>query len=115
MKPRIGKKVYVIYEDDIYQETVFMLGKESFLCECVLDSALRDSYRTRQYYFCSHGRTWFTTLSAAKKQLIATLEMRRPNFTVKIKQMGYGIWSAFGERKAADDGLSEQKTPKAEH
>lgn len=100
MKPKIGREVYVIYADSIYKEKVFMLGKEAFLCECVLDSGLQDGYRTRQYYFDAYNITWFTSLSAAKQKLIKTQEMCRPNFTVKIHKMQDDVWSAFYERRA---------------
>ena len=104
MKPRIGTEVYVIYTagliPSIFKEKVFMLGKEAFLCECVLDSCLQDDYRTQQYYFDAYNRTWFTSLSAAKQVLIKRQEICRPNFTVKIHKMQDDVWSAFYERRA---------------
>lgn len=66
MKPNIGKKVYVIYEDSISLEYVGYIGKESFIIDEFSDK-FEDAI---EYFYEDYGRTWFTSFAAAKKQIL---------------------------------------------
>lgn len=107
MKPRIGREVYIIYTYSIRKEKVFMIGKESFICEdFVVEPLDEDDENTiREYKYNDYNITWFTSLSAAKQKLIKTQEMcrsNRSNFTVKIHKMQNDTWLACYERRAEE-------------
>lgn len=67
-KPRIGQKVYCIYEDSILAQEVFMIGKDSFLLYPY--GTLEDSW---EWGYEDYEETWFTSLSRAKKRLLETV------------------------------------------
>ena len=66
MKPNIGKKVYIIYQDTISLAEVGYIGAQSFLVSdfenCFADAV--------EYLYSDYGRTWFTSFEAAKKQIL---------------------------------------------
>ena len=96
MKPRIGKEVYIIWNGtDIYKEKVAMLGKESFIVESIFNSALCDAYRNKTYDYDMYNKTWFTSITEAKKSLIDYHKVSNPNFDAKIKKVQDDCWEVF--------------------
>ena len=60
--PRVGEKVYVLYGDELYEETVFAVGEKHFILE---------SFRTTVELFWlqnfdDEGATWFFSIEDAK-------------------------------------------------
>lgn len=65
--PKVGDKVYVLYGDELYEETVFAVGEKHFILE---------SFRTtvELYWlqnFEDEGATWFFSLEDAKDELMS--------------------------------------------
>ena len=71
MKPRIGRKVYCIYDDGIFMDTAGYIGKDSFIVESVLDGTNEDSWR---WFYDHYGVNWFTSLCKAKEELLRHFE-----------------------------------------
>lgn len=63
MKPKIGEKVWTIYDNQILGEIVEFLGEQSFLIEGWLDKY------DPEYEYSSYNKTWFRSLEKAKKEL----------------------------------------------
>ncbi len=64
MKPRIGRTIYTIYIDQISEETVKFLGKDSFIV------ANYDEYdASYEFYYDEYNINWFTSLSKAKTEI----------------------------------------------
>ena len=67
-KPRIGTKVYCIYDDDcILVEEVGYIGIKSFIIANFADIYNFDSF---EWYYDDYGKTWFTSLTMAKRKLL---------------------------------------------
>lgn len=66
MKPKIGEKVWVIYDYQIIGEIVEYLGVDSFLIEGFTDKL------DPIYDFSDYNKTWFRDLEKAKKALRKT-------------------------------------------
>ena len=62
MKPKIGTKVYCIWQDSILIDTVEFIGSESFL----LSNTHVDTYG---WFYKDYGVNWFTDLKNAKDKL----------------------------------------------
>ena len=60
MKPKLNSKVWIISDDDIYEEKVAYLGRESFLIEYY---AIKIK---KEFRYESYGFTWVKTLKEAK-------------------------------------------------
>lgn len=67
-KPKIGETIYVIFENSISKEKVYMLGESSFIHQNSLNPFRRDVYREPLDYW-DYGATWFTSLNEAKGKL----------------------------------------------
>lgn len=68
MKPKLGQKVYILYESFLLCETVEMLGKDSFATPNMFSSITRDEYRL-PIRFDEYDETWFKSLADAKTYL----------------------------------------------
>lgn len=66
-KPRIGTKVYCIYYDGIFVDTVAFLGKDSFIVDSFHGPTNEDSW---EWNYCDYNIKWFTNFNKAKKALI---------------------------------------------
>jgi hypothetical protein len=82
MKPRLGQKVYCIYENyelSIFMDEVYAIGKESFIVAGFSKDTYEDSWEWR---FEDYGKLWFTNLDKAKKaarrQAREEYEYKRP-------------------------------------
>ena len=77
MKPRIDRIVYTIYQDQITENTVKFLGKESFIIanyeECIAGY---------EFNYDEYNEYWFTSLSKAK----AKMREYYPNEKIKFKE-----------------------------
>lgn len=81
-----GRKVYVIYDCNIFLESAAYIGKHSFIVggyEWRVDDA-------REWYYEDYGTTWFTSLAAAKKFLLQ--DNLTHSRTGKIIQFATGCW-----------------------
>ena len=78
MKPKINQKVYVIYQNQIYQETVGYLGEESFIInsyECLVSV---------EFEYKDYNIVWFRSLEKAKKELLKKYKKYGCKVTIKI-------------------------------
>ena len=66
MKPSIGRKVYCIYKNEIFEEEVGYLGRDSFIVDDFSELRLFDSL---EYFYDEYQLTWFTSKARAKKKL----------------------------------------------
>lgn len=73
MKPKLGKKVYCIYDTGILVDTVGFLGKDSFIIDSFGPATESDSW---EWDYDMYDNEWFTNLSKAKKKLISIYEDR---------------------------------------
>lgn len=91
-----GRKVYVIYDGNIFLDSAAYIGKYSFIVggyEWRVDDA-------REWYYDDYGKTWFTSLAAAKKFLLQdNLAQGR---TGKIIQLAVYYWE-FKEEENNND------------
>lgn len=90
MKPKIGDKVYTIWEDNVILETVEYLGTNSFLIEgysCKEDSC---------YDYSDYGITWFRDLEKAKKVLRKKFPKKAK---VIIEQTDDDMWEAYEDEE----------------
>lgn len=67
MKPRLGRKVYCLYNDGILVDTVGYLGKNSFILSSFGDAVEDDSL---EWDYDDYNVQWFTSLSKAKQALL---------------------------------------------
>ena len=91
-----GRKVYVIYDVNIFLESAAYIGKHSFIVggyEWRVDDA-------REWYYDDYGKTWFTSFEKAKKFLIQDNSDR--GITGKIIQLATDYWE-FKETEVKDD------------
>lgn len=91
MRPSLGKKVYCIYENSISLVEVYAIGKESFIISTFGPDTFSDSW---EHYFEDYGKTWFSSLAKAKKQLIKNIQEVYPDDKVKVVQHGKDYWEA---------------------
>lgn len=66
MKPKLGTKVYCIYNDGFFVDTVGYLGKESFIINGFGGSTEEDSW---EWNYDKYGQSWFINISEAKDKL----------------------------------------------
>ena len=88
MKPKLGEKVYTIWEDNIILETVEYLGECSFLIQ---------DYENKSdacYDYDDYGTTWFRNLDKAKKVLRKKFPKKAK---VIIEQTDEDMWEAYEE------------------
>ena len=74
MKPKIGRKVYCIYQDGIFVDTVGYLGKESFIVDSINSGGTEDD--SWEWNYEDYNVQWFTSLAKAKKALIERYQDR---------------------------------------
>jgi hypothetical protein len=79
MKPKLGRKVYCIYETGIMVDCVGYVGKDSFIVESYGLSTVPSSW---EWDYDLYGEKWFTSLSKAKKKLI---DMYKDKYENKLK------------------------------
>lgn len=91
-----GRKVYVIYDGNIFLDSAAYIGKHSFIVggyEWRVDDA-------REWYYEDYGKTWFTSLEKAKKFLLQdNLAQGRAG---KIIQLAVYYWE-FKETEVNND------------
>jgi hypothetical protein len=68
MKPKLGRKIYCIYYDGIFVDTVGFIGKESFIINNVGPHTNSDSW---EWFYNQYEKDWFTSLAKAKKELLS--------------------------------------------
>lgn len=78
MKPRIGRTIYTIYRDQITEDTVKFLGKNSFIIANYEE--VEASYEFRYDEF---NKVWFTSLAKAK----AKVKESFPNEKIKFREL----------------------------
>ena len=66
--PAIGQKVWLIYEDCIFVDTVYCLGKDTFIIFSFNGNTKNDFWEWRYKDF---GKRWFTNFEAAKEKLLS--------------------------------------------
>ena len=87
MTPKLGQKVYCIYNDDcILVEKVGFIGKDSFIIEDFTDAVNFDSL---EWFYEDYNDLWFTDLSKAKKRL---KEIYYETYQIKGKITNKGDW-----------------------
>lgn len=79
-KPKIGKKVYIIYSYDIYVYEIKYLGKKSFLVD---DSNLKLK-NVVEWFYEDYNKTWFTHLTKAKNALLREAKETWPDREFKV-------------------------------
>ena len=79
MKPKLGRKVYCIYEIGIMVDYVGYIGKDSFIVEGYGLSTESDCW---EWSYDMYGKQWFTNLSEAKKKLI---DIHKGKYKNKLK------------------------------
>jgi hypothetical protein len=86
MTPKLGQKVYCVYNDDcILVETVGFIGKYSFIIENFADDVNFDSL---EWFYEDYNDLWFTDLSKAKKRLREIYYERYKTKAKKITNRG---------------------------
>lgn len=79
MKPRIGRKIYCVYEDAILVKEVAFLGKESFIIDSFGSDTAEDSW---EWCYKDYDKEWFTSITKAKKELCSRF---KKDFGDKVK------------------------------
>ena len=79
-KPKIGKKVYVLYNQGITVEEIGYLGTESFLVQYPM-MKYEDSV---EWFYEDYNKTWFTHLTRAKNALLKWAKERWPALEFKV-------------------------------
>lgn len=79
-KPKLGQVVYIIYDDEIYEEKVEYIGEDTFLY----------SRYSNEYWYENYNMTWTINFEKAKSIL------RQNNKVKKLKleeiENHYGKW-----------------------
>ena len=79
-KPKIGKKVYVLYNQGITVENIGYLGKESFLVE----NPTMKYEDAVEWFYEDYNKTWFTHLTRAKNALLREAKEIWPALEFKV-------------------------------
>ncbi len=66
--PKIGQKVYVIYQDCLFVETVHSLGEKTFVIDSFKANTKSDYWEWR---YKDYGIRWFTDFESAKDELLS--------------------------------------------
>lgn len=90
LKPKLGKTVYCIYNDSIFQDEVGYIGTDSFIVESFGGCTYEDSW---EWYYDQYNDLWFTSLAKAKKRLREALEDQFDR-RFKIVQVDGEYWEA---------------------
>ena len=57
----IGERIYLIYENELYEEEVYMVGEEEFIVQSAFDSRLLENYR-KPLRYDDIDKTWTKSL-----------------------------------------------------
>ena len=87
MKPKINQKVYIIYQNQIYEETVGYLGEHSFIIN------FYDSDWNSEYEYDDYNKVWFRSLEKAKKELLK--KYKKYGCKVTIEQINQDTWEVI--------------------
>lgn len=68
MIPKLNQKIYVIYDETITKEKVYMLGENEFAHSNSFNVLHCDNYR-KPLKYDDFNKTWFTSLQVAKTYL----------------------------------------------
>ena len=93
MKAKIGDKIYCIWNEQIYLETVEYIGEKMFLVE-----GYQNKYDA-EYTYSDYGITWFRDLEKAKKTLLKKLKKQYPKSKIIIEQTDNDVWEAYEDKK----------------
>lgn len=96
MKPSLGRTVYCIYEDLILVETVYMVGKDSFLIDSFGSATKEDSW---EWYYDQYNVTWFTSLARAKKAIMKSDIAKHYVRPVLVKVIDYDQYHYYELRE----------------
>ena len=102
MKPSLNRTIYVIYDDSITQERVYMLGEVEFAHTRSFDENYDENYR-RPLYYEEYNETWFTSLAKAKQRLLKDYKESFPDEQVKIAQLYDDYWIIIGRYENIED------------
>ena len=89
MKAKIGDKVYTIFQDAIYLETVKFVGENSFLIDGF------ESKYDSEYKYDDYDETWFYDLEKAKTFLYNRLEEENPDSNIIVAQITDSLWEVY--------------------
>lgn len=67
--PKVGQTVYVIYDDEIFVEKVYALGKKAFIVSAWKDSAIKSDFF--EWFYDDVGSSWFTDFESAKEHILS--------------------------------------------
>lgn len=81
MKPKLGTKVYCIYRDGFFIDTVGYLGKESFIINGFGGSTEEDSW---EWDYDKYEQNWFTDISKAKNRLVELYRSKYDNEEINL-------------------------------
>lgn len=90
MKPKIGSKVYIIVRDELWQDYVTHLGKESFITQLFIDGLDDEGEQS----YSEFNETWFRSLAKGKKALLKQ-EQEHCFDDEKLKIVGHGLDDDF--------------------
>ena len=69
MKPRIGRTIYTVCNENITKTKVAFLGKDTFITD-----EFRDYLFGYEFSYDNYNVTWFTSLAKAKKSIMDCLD-----------------------------------------
>jgi len=81
-KPRLGSKIYVLFNNSISKVSVYMKGKDNF-CHSESFNDMYLSLYKRPLRYDDYGKTWFSTLSQIAKRF---------NYKVKFVKTADNYW-----------------------
>lgn len=81
MKPKLGTKVYCIYRDGFFIDTVGYLGKESFIINGFGGLTEEDSW---EWDYDKYEQNWFTDISKAKSRLVELYRGKYDNEEINL-------------------------------
>lgn len=81
MKPKLGTKVYCIYRDGFFIDTVGYLGKESFIINGFGGLTEEDSW---EWDYDKYEQNWFTDISKAKNRLVELYRGKYDNEEINL-------------------------------
>lgn len=84
----LSQEVYLIHYNSITVETVFAIGKDSFIRSGFDDSTVLSV----EWYFDDYEKKWFTDLEKAKKYLLNIFNHDAPEDDFKIVKVEEGYY-----------------------
>lgn len=92
MKPKLGRRVYCIYNEAILVETVAFIGQESFIVSSFGNDTNEDSW---EWWYEDFEKTWFTSISKAKKCILSSFE-EKYGCKFKLKKLYEDYYEVMG-------------------